>query len=196
MLEDILLNNMMGQQRGRDSEKQGFIKTPPVNLPKAPLSAYGTAKVVAANPNFTAINALNADGSGGGGGGSGGGFGFGFNQRASYWPDGGASAVATMDRIDYERYAGEKEAQDYYLNSQKTGTVWDTPQTIEEYKTNLTPSQISGAKNHTDTQGDWSSWLKPARAVGGGGRILPPRGSYSPPSSRGVPRSSSYNWNN
>ena len=156
---------------------------------------YRSANWQQADPYFTKLEALNLDGSPVSGG-SGGRFNARFNPIGSYWPDGGASAVATMDRIDYERYAGEKEAQDYYLNAQKTGTVWDTPQTIEEYKTNLTPSQISGAKNHTDTQGDWSSWLKPARAVGGGGRILPPRGSYSPPSSRGVPRSSTYNWNN
>jgi len=119
------------------------------------------------------------------GGGGGGGFRFG----------GSDPRLNTMDRIDRERYEGEAEARSYYLNAQKTGTVWDTPMTMGEYTANLTPSQISGARNHTDTQGDWSSWSKPARAVGGGGRILPPRGSYSSPSSRGILRSSSFNWN-
>jgi hypothetical protein len=139
-----------------------------------------------ADPNYTPVTWENAGFSVGGGGGGGFGFSLGGGQPQQ---------LSTMDRIDYERYAGEAEARDYYLNAQKTGTVWDTPMTIGEYKTNLTPSQISGAKNHTDTQGDWSSWSKPARAVGGGGRILPPRGSYSSPSSRGVSRSSSFNWN-
>jgi hypothetical protein len=85
------------------------------------------------------------------GGGGGGGFRFG----------GSDPRLNTMDRIDRERYEGETEARSYYLNAQKTGTVWDTPMTMGEYTANLTPSQISGARNHTDIQGSLSNYYSP-----------------------------------
>ena len=66
----------------------------------------------------------------------------------------------TMDRIDRERYEGEAEARDYYLNRQRAGTVWDAPKPwrrIEQVPTLSRPRPV-------DTQGSLGNyqWNKPA----------------------------------
>tara|TARA_Y100000310_G_C20494730_1_gene720969 strand:- start:197 stop:595 length:399 start_codon:yes stop_codon:yes gene_type:complete len=62
----------------------------------------------------------------------------------------------TMDRIDRERYEGEAEARDYYLNRQRAGTVWDKPRGIQ--------MPTLSAPRPVDTQGSLGNyqWNRPA----------------------------------
>ena len=70
------------------------------------------------------------------------------------WKD---KASHIMDTIDYERYAGEKEAQDYYNAAVAAGTNWDKPR-------DYTPAELKlyteNAKKHADTQGTLMKWPK------------------------------------
>jgi hypothetical protein len=61
-----------------------------------------------------------------------------------------------MDRIDRERYEGEAEARDYYLNAQANGTVWDKPRGIQ--------MPTLSAPRPVDTQGSLGNyqWNRPA----------------------------------
>jgi len=72
----------------------------------------------------------------------------------------------TMDRIDRERYEGEAEARDYYLNAQQNpSTIWDAPKPwrrSEQMPTLSRPRPV-------DTQGDWSGFFnKPINPRTGG----------------------------
>jgi hypothetical protein len=68
---------------------------------------------------------------------------------------GSDSWLDTMDRIDRERYEGEAEARDYYLNAQANGTVWDKPRGIQ--------MPTLSAPRPVDTQGSLSNyqWNRP-----------------------------------
>jgi hypothetical protein len=106
--------------------------------------SYGTARSQWEPKGFTGIEYPQAMPFSGGGGG-GGGMSFGSDP----WLD-------TMDRIDRERYEGEAEARDYYLNAQANGTVWDKPRGIQ--------MPTLSAPRPVDTQGSLGNyqWNRPA----------------------------------
>ena len=105
---------------------------------------YGTSRSMIPQGEMTPIKWPDAMPFSGGGGG-GGGMSFGSDP----WLD-------TMDRIDRERYEGEAEARDYYLNAQANGTVWDKPRGIQ--------MPTLSAPRPVDTQGSLGNyqWNRPA----------------------------------
>jgi hypothetical protein len=68
------------------------------------------------------------------------------------WKD---KASHIMDTIDYERTAGEKEAQDAYNKAVASGTNWDKPR---GYTADELARYTANAKTHADTQGTIMKW--------------------------------------
>jgi hypothetical protein len=106
--------------------------------------SYGTAMSNTPEAKFTPVGWEDAFASLDSRGGSS--VGFGFNSR-----------LDTMDRIDRERYEGEAEARDYYLNAQQNpSTIWDKPRGIQ--------MPTLSAPRPVDTQGSLGNyqWNRPA----------------------------------
>jgi len=70
------------------------------------------------------------------------------------WKD---KASHIMDTIDYERYAGEKEAQDYYNAAVLAGTNWDKPRGYTPAEAKLY-EEMAKKDAINDTQGTIMEW--------------------------------------
>ena len=132
----------------------GYSSQPMYESAKAELAAKQPGAVAQYNALFgNATPAINWGG-GGGGGRFRGSAGDTTTDPVNRWVD---KASHIMDTIDYERYAGEKEAQDDYKAAVAAGTNWDKPRGYTPAEAKLYDERAKKDAIN-DTQGTIMNW--------------------------------------